>query len=397
MPGFDRSKFKTTSLNTLKEQEKEQNEKRNVKNFEGLNFLYFDEGDNLIRIYPHHPDGDGDSFAEPKTVTFLELSVPKKDKDGNKIEGEFELKKKPIFNAKVHGNYEKDLVEEYMSFAKEVVIPELYIDEQDQKNAWSKVVGYKSGNKYIPGIKPMDTWCMYATKYGGKVYGFGILEVKKSVVNGLREEAAKLIGSDATVMPDPYTDPDIGVRAIVTYNPNADKPEDYYKVQLEMERDGLNFSLLPTPLSDEELEEFMKQDSLHKRYRNAFKRSDFEYQLEGLKRFDDSIELGVFGYDAWLDICEEISDMIPEDEPENPAQDEVRVRNAAPTDKLPWDLNRDEEKRGIDFEKKLREKRMEDEAKKKATIPKKKDQQQPSTTKTKRIQDRLAMLKSKTS
>lgn len=395
MSGFDRSKFKTTSLNTLKDQEKEQNEKRNFKNFDGLSFLHLDDGENLIRIYPHHPDGKGESFAEPKTVTFLEVSVPKKDKEGNKIEGEFELKNKPIFNAKVHGNYEKDLVEEYMSFAKEVVIPELYLDEEDQKKAWSKVVGYKSGGKYIPGIKPMDTWCMYVSKYGGKTSGFGILEVKKSVVNGLREEAAKLIGADDTVMPDPYTDPDLGVRSIITYNPKADKPEDYYKVQLEMQRDGLNFSLVPTPLSDEELEHFLQQDSLYKRYRNSFKRSDFEYQLEGLKRFDEKIGLGIFAYDSWLDICEEISEMIPEDQPENPAEDETRVRNAAPTDKLPWDLNKEEEKRGIDFHKELQEKRAEEEAKKAVTLPKK--QSQSSVDKNKTIQDRLAKLKAKSS
>lgn len=390
MAGFDRSKFKATPLQTLEKQEKEQNEKRNFGTG-GLKFHQFDKGENLVRIYPCHPDGLGESFAEPKTVTFLEVKVPKKDKEGNEIPGESELKSKPIFNAKVHGDYEKDLVEEYMSYAKTVVIPDLYTEKEDQEQAWNKVTGYKSGNKFVPGIKPIDTWCMYVDKYGGKTNGFGIIEVKKSVVNGLREEAAKLIGSDSTIMPDPYTDPDNGVRAIIDYNPDAKKPEDYYKVQLEMTRDGLNFSLVPTELTDEQLEFFMKQDSLYKRYRKSYKRSDFDYQLEGLKRFDEKIGLNVFAYDSWLDICQEISDMIPEDEPENPAEDETKVRNAAPSDQLPWELNKGEAQRGIDFEKKLEEQKQEEKARRAAKLPVKDE------PKSKAIQDRLAKLKVKTS
>lgn len=390
MAGFDRSKFKATPLNTLEKQEKEQNEKRNF-GFEGLQFLTCENGENLIRIYPCHPDGPGESFAEPKTVTFLEVKVPKKE--GNKIiEGEFELKNKPIFNAKVHGNYEKDLVEEYMTFAKLIVIPELFTEKKDQDLAWNKVIGYKAGTKYIPGIKPIDTWCMYVDKFGGKKNGFGILEVKKTVVNKLREEAAKLIGADDTVMPDPYTDPDVGVRAIITYDPEAEQIENYYKVRLEMKKEGLNFSLVPTPLTDEQLESFMKLDSLHKRYRNAYKRSDFEYQLEGLKRFDEKIGLQVFAYDAWLDICEEISNMIPEDEPENPATDETKVRNSAPSDELPWELNKEEEQRGIDFQKKLEEQKKEEAAKRAAKLPSKNQGTNPKTS----LEDRLAKLRNKT-
>lgn len=390
MAGFDRSKFKATPLNKLEEQDKEQSEKRNF-GFDGVKFLSCETGDNLIRIYPCHPDGPGESFAEPKTVNFLEVRVPKKE-NGKVIDGEFETKNKPIFNAKVHGNYEKDLVEEYISFAKTVVIPELYPEKKDRDLAWNKVIGYKSGNKFVPGIKPIDTWCMYAEKYGGKNSGFGILEVKRSVVNKLREEAAKLIGSDQTVMPDPYTDPDEGVRAIITYNPDEELIENYYKVRLEMKKEGLNFSLVPTPLSDEELESFMKLDSLHKKYRNAYKRSDFEYQLEGLKRFDEKIGLQVFAYDAWLDICEEISNMIPEDEPENPATDETKVRNSAPSDELPWELNKEEEQRGIDFQKKLEEQKKEEAAKRAAKLPSKNQGTNPKTS----LEDRLAKLRNKT-
>jgi hypothetical protein len=314
MGGFDRSKLKATSMGTLKTQQEELDKVRPSKGGDLL-FLSIDEGKNIFRFFPFHPEGGGSSYAEAKCVSYLNVTKPKRDDKFKIIEGEFEIKRSPIFNAKVHGGFKKDPVEEYMNFAKEIAIPEYAGTSTDKFNTiWEHIVG--NFQKKLQGIKPMDTTVVYAIKRqkDGTWSKPGKLEVTKSVKNQLVELALEFSsGDDAT--PDPYSDPDEGIAVIIE---NSGSGFDRYRVSLESKQEKLSSTFIPTPLTDEQLEEFMKLDPLYKLYVKSYKRSDFNAQIEGLKSFDEDLAkkgypIQVFGYDAFLDALAEIESYLPEE------------------------------------------------------------------------------------
>jgi hypothetical protein len=330
MPGFDRSKLKATAATVIQKQEKDFK-----RGGGGLDFLSIETGENPIRVFPYHPDGGGESFAEAKSVSFLEVQVPKRDADKKVIEGEFEFKRKPIFNMKVHGNEEQkalklDLVEAYMKYAKEVAIPNLVGDDKQKfDKIWNKIVGNALTKEQ--GIKPQDSWVMYAMKGEGKtaegewMWGkIGPIDIKKSVKDLMTEKAAEL------ELPDPWTDPDEGYIPIITKAKTADKPSDWYKLRVDSKKDGKTTTYVTHQLSDEQINEWSEMKPLHELYVNSYKRKDFNYQVEGLKRFDDKLAADgypilVFQYEEFLDIIEQVSNVVPEDN----SQSEEEQNNTA--------------------------------------------------------------------
>lgn len=316
MGGFDRSKLKATSMKTLKNQQEELDKVRPSGGGKDLLFLSIDEGKNTFRVFPFHPDGGGSSYAEAKCVSFLNVMKPKRDDKFKIIEGEFELKRSPIFNAKVHGGFKKDPVEEYMNFAKEVAIPEYVGEDTDKFNTiWEHIVG--NFQKKLQGIKPMDGTVVYAVKKekNGEWSKVGRLEVGKAIKKQLIDLALEFSsGEDAT--PDPFSDPNEGIAIIID---NSGTGFDRYKVSLDSKKEKMSQTFIPTPLTDEQLEEWSKLEPLYKLYVNSYSRSDFNAQLEGLKEFDDSLvkkgyPIQVFGYDQFLDTLAEIESQLPEAE-----------------------------------------------------------------------------------
>ncbi len=324
MSGFDRSKIKATSVGQMKSQEREHETKRPSNSGFDSNYLKIEDGVNKFRIFPFHPEGGGSSYAEAKCVTFLSVNTEKRD-DKGKGTGEFEIKRRPVFNAKVHGNYPKDLVEEYMDYAKTVTIPNYVDKDADQfKLIWGKFTNFESG------IKPSDTWVVYAVKEEGKdsegnsIWGkLGLLELKKSIKDQLTELALQLAENEMS--PDPYSDVDSGVPIIITKT--GKKLDTSYKATLDQitVRDGnkMYTEYAAAPLTDGQLEEWAKVDSLHKKYVNVYKHSDLDMQLEGITRFDEELAkkhkypLNTLADDAFLDIVEQIFKMVPEDKEEN--------------------------------------------------------------------------------
>jgi len=347
MAGFDRSKYKSTPLTVIKDQEKEVALKRPSKKSNRRH--NYDEGENIFRIYPYHIDGGGASFAEPFCVSYLELEVPKYV-EGKAVEGQTELKDKEVFNAKVHGGLEKDPVEEYMQFAQDIAIPN--ITGQDTEKAdelWKQISGFG-------GIKPVDSWAAYADKKENGQWVFDILIIKKSIKDGLNTIITK-VTKGAIASMDPFTDPETGIAIVVTKDSEAGKQDakKWYSVELESTTTQTEAGLLttspPTPLSDAQLQAFEQEDSLYKRYVNAYTKKDFDKQLEGLHRFDQAIGLGVFEIQEFLNTLEEISKLVPE-APTTEKQTEeddrepmvaqtstnkpTETKTAEPTNDLPW-------------------------------------------------------------
>lgn len=295
MSTFDRSKFKATKTEVLKSQEEMIDSNSGTNESTRVPFIEIEEGDNKLRIYPAHPDTD--SFIVPKSVSWLPREV-EEYVDGKKT-GKKLVKRLPVFNSKIHSTKGVDLVEEYI----------LYI-QQKMKNDGLTADKIDSTIKLITnfekGISPQLKWVFYTDKIKNKKKTFGQAEIS----NKIREDLNKIAISDDEDEPitiDPFTDPNEGRAVILNKDVSPDKngkPRTSYSIKIDFKA--------ASPLSDEELEKFMKYESLEKRFKDSFKRKDFEHQLEGLERFDIQHKLGVFEEEGWLDICEKLSDLFPE-------------------------------------------------------------------------------------
>lgn len=315
---FDRSKFRATKAATLKQADKETDSV--VKNRSVLSG-WIDiktDGVHKLRIYPFHPDCGGDAFAEARVVHWLNVSNPERDKEGNVVndpktgKAKMKLGPKTIFSSKVHGDKNnKDVIEEYINFCKKLSKDNFPKDEAKQKEYLEPVNG-GYGSKY-KGILPKQSWIMYVDEIdvnGDKT--FGRVEIGKAVKQRLNALAA----SEAANEPlgtDPFTDVETGRAVVITYNSKATQSQDYYMTEIDSSFDRKTQKANLYPLTDKEIDSFLKFPSLAEQYRNVYKVRDFRLALEGIKNFDDEHNMGVFQYEEFLDIVESISELYKEE------------------------------------------------------------------------------------
>jgi hypothetical protein len=332
MAGFDRSKFKATAASTLKQADKET--EAVVRN-KGVAAEYIDikkDGVHKLRIYPYHPDGGGDAFAETKVVHWLSVMVPEKDGQGNIIKDtagnkQMKLGRKPIFNSRVHGSTEKDIIEEYIKFAEKLSKDNYPGDEKRQKAFLEPIYGtpfIKGRTRTHDGILAQQSWVMYIDEIFADHKDFGRVEIGRAVKQRLNAIAASE-GANDPLGTDPFTDIETGRAVNITYNSKATKPQDYWTTELDTSFDKVSQKVNLYPLSDEDIDKFLKYPSLATLFKNVYKKRDYDLALEGIKNLDDqqfemvidgkkeTFTLGVFAYEEFLDICEEISNYYPEE------------------------------------------------------------------------------------
>lgn len=356
---FDRKKFKASQVANL------QIEDSKVDRLLGSGggqseFLKFDQGRNLFRLFPAHPDApEGALFAESKVTTTLTVLQPEKDSDGNilKENGQPKMveKIKNIFNAKVHGGYPFDLVDEYIKRVEEKA-SKLYGGDRAKRTDFLKYVyGLyfgKGNDKNMFGCNYSHKWVMYVKKFSdsSSSFEYGRLEIGKSVKNRINELSA-IESENQAITTDPFTDPDTGIALSITYDANAKKSTDYYKTELYMPRRGGSTSIELFPLTDEDLTWLLEQDPLHKMYQNCFKRRDLDLQVEGLEILEKKAGYGVLAEDSFIDLIEEMYSLVPEDsdEPEKELVEsgvelpKVEERREAP--KVEKEVPKEEEKK----------------------------------------------------
>lgn len=296
---MDRSKFKATNVATMKQQEKEVSKLIRKGDSERTDHLSLDEGTNKVRIFPSHPDSK--SFIYPYGRWWLPKEVTY-EKEGETIT---EIKKRPIYSAKIHGGAQKDVVEEYVEFAIKVFSDEI-TDESELKEKIEKLTHWKTGLK----LKP--EWVMYINKYVNGQKQFGLITISNGIKNKLNELAI-VEDSDAPVATDPFTDPDEGKAIIITYSPKEKQAKDVYKAALEWRGDY--------SLTDAELETFSKLESLEKLFTNVYRRKDFDLAVAGIKMFDEENDFGIFEHDEFIEIVEELQKEWPEESTDDEEED----------------------------------------------------------------------------
>lgn len=335
MKGFDRSKFKATKVAEAVKQDEELASSLGNQRNGFTSYIRLKEGKNMIRIYPPHPEemGGGDTFAEPKVTLFLPMMVPDRDTNGQPLTdktGRPILKEsvKSVYNSRIHGGTEKDLVEEYIAFAIDKFEKELKeADSPNEKAAIEARLEKIKGNykKKVQGLNYRQAWALYVDEIiiaTGKT-NFGTLEVGKAIKERLNALSMAADDGEDVIATDPFTDPDTGRAVQIEYNKNATKPQDYYKTELDQKTtteaiNGRNYTVNRTfPLSDDQLAAFMEVEPLAKRFKNCFTRKDYNLQLEGLEFFDKKNGLGIFNDPEWIEIVEEIDGYYPEIDDEN--------------------------------------------------------------------------------
>lgn len=280
MGGFNRDKYKPTPMTALKAQEQEDATKRPVGD-NNKSFGKIVDGDNTLRLFPKHFTSPAKTFMEMHSVAWLPVTLPMRDDQGKIIEGKTEIKRKSIFNSKVHGVSKFDLVDEYLRILEEVIFPR---DVPNQRERDAILYWLKSSQE---NMKTVDAYTVYASKKEGESWGpIMQYDFKKTVKTGLNALAAEYNGPDPT-SPDPFTDIVDGIPIVI--NKTGKSLDTEYKVRFLKVRDGRNEVYVDAPLTDEQLDLFEKLPTLHSIYINSYKRKDLLFQLEGLKNVDEEL------------------------------------------------------------------------------------------------------------
>jgi len=161
---FDRSKFKGAKLSANKDSQKSAQENNKSFGNDGgrVGFLTIDEGKNVFRILPPHPDDTIGAAYLPKRVSSLQCEVPVY-KDGEDT-GKTEVKAKNIFIATQHGGLPKDPIELYIDYVRKRANDE-FQDKDDRAKFLYPITGWRGPKgDWNWGISPKTSFVAYAIK-----------------------------------------------------------------------------------------------------------------------------------------------------------------------------------------------------------------------------------------
>lgn len=290
MATIDRSKYKRSDSAELQKVTEEMKE-REISNSRG-SFIKIEPGINVLRIFPAPVKAKSSLYLFPKVTSFLPFLEDEVDKNGNKT-GKQVIKRKAIFNAKVHGNMEHDLVEEYMAAVREK-FAESIKDTKELNKKLKVVTDWKTG------IKPTSAWVVYAYKKVGEKKVYGRLQITDGVKKKMDTLCMRQGEAGKAIIVDCFTDIETGKEIQWISNPNDEDIKNRNQVNVLFDENA--------PLTDEELEMLESWDSLESLYTDCYTHNDFERELKGLERFDKDNKLGVFdslAFQSIIDTCKE--------------------------------------------------------------------------------------------
>lgn len=343
---FNRAKFRdNTSSDALKAADKsvENTIRTGQQNGHYAKFLELSPGLNKFLIMPSHETIKqmmtdehikNEPFVVPEQVYWLPREVEDKDEKGNvkkdkKGQAIMKIENKKVFDARVHSEVKKDIVDVYINIYKKQLEEEYGTGADAEamiKDKMAIIYGRYSKNKAqnIQGVVGKPSWVVYAEKLIGDTKLFGRLSFGKAVKMGVNdviamEESNQPIGSESN---NSLTDIENRRAVCITVNKESTTPAGFYKVVIDSDIDKDPKS--PTykqisfyPIPDSQLEEFLKFPSLSSIYKNCYTKFNFDTALAGLKLFDDKHELGIFSNQDFLDEAEHMRTLYPDPKEES--------------------------------------------------------------------------------
>ncbi len=307
---FDRNRFKAAKLSTNKSIQKEAEEKNKsfYRNDGRLGFLSVDEGRNVFRILPPHPESKIMAAYLASRTTMLKCEVDVYE-DGEKT-GKTEVRNKKVYIATQHGGLEKDPVELYIEYVRKYA-EDAFPDKKDRQKFLYPITGWRDKAGWHWGINPRTSFMAYAIKDGE----LGRLELYESWVKEMNKLAITEDVDDVIAV-DPFSDPNEGFPLIIEKTKDSNNKWQYIITKDEpsrIKRESWTEFFERTKISDEHLEELIKQKPLTDFYgTDIYTKVDFNYAINGLRRFDEENKYFIFDNEDFLTELEEIEKMVPE-------------------------------------------------------------------------------------
>lgn len=332
---FNRDRFKAAKLEVNKNVTEEVSSTFKNASSRG-DYHEISEGVNVFRLLPPH--NEGEPSWQPKCVYWLEMSVEDTDEKGQG-KGTFSVKNRPIFDARIHGGQKKDIVDEYIKFAKKQVF-DLYQDKDLLKEKLAPINGWRGkDNKWHPGITASQSYVAYATKGDIIPDNVGRLELWKSDLDKLeRLNISEEIGEP--IVTDLFSDPDDGIQFIILRQRDKNNKWENIINKKEFSPKGSNSKEIGEAynkfretqrVSDEVLQKLEGMQSLSEQFRNTYKSSDFTRALDALESFDKKHKFNVFENDEFLDIVEGIESELPQESSTVQQEEKLKRREQAET------------------------------------------------------------------
>ena len=281
---LDRSKWKAAPLSTVSETVQQTKQFDTYFGGKGDYAQFWKQRDGITvkRVLPAHEPGD--SPYVPMLTAMLKCEVDEKDKEG-KVIGK-KISNKKIFLATLHGGYPYDIIEEYIKRVYEQA--EQFQDKEERARFLNPITGYRMGGKngtWVPGIRPQLEYVYYAL-IEGKIWRDSL---KPKQMEALNKESADLCAQNDTAAVDMFSDPSTGfpIQWSREKDDNNKTVETLKSLPLKMGQtweDYFDKNAVP----DKVLEELDGLPSLQKLYVDCYTKRDFDYALDGLKRFDDA-------------------------------------------------------------------------------------------------------------
>lgn len=307
---LDRSKWKAAPLATVNETVKQTKQYNPYFGGNGDYAPFWSQKDGITikRVLPAHEPGD--TPYVPMLTAMLKCEVDDKDKDG-KVIGK-KLANKKIFLATLHGGYPFDIIEEYIKRVYELA--EQYQDKNERSRFLNPITGYRMGGAkgtWVPGIRPQLEYVFYAL-IEGKIYRDSL---KQKQMEALNKESADLCAQNDTAAVDMFSDPSTGfpIQWDRGKDDNNKTVETLKSLPLKMGQTWEDY-FEKNAVPDKVLEELEKLPSLKSLYVNSYSKRDFDLALEGLKRFDDANVYKIFAQDDFLDMVEQLQEMVEKNE-----------------------------------------------------------------------------------
>jgi hypothetical protein len=326
---IERNKFSGTKLSVINDTvKKAESNSTQIFRQDGsrVDFHKIEDGKNTFRIFPAHNWEKDPPYRAFRTV-WLKCMLPEwvDGKETNKLVE----KNKKIFIATQHGNQEKDIIESYLEFVKE--LSESYDSKEEREKFLAPVKGYTGKDKkWVSGIQPSTTYVCYAIKNGT----LGRLELWPK----WRKEMERLVLSEdsdeAPIETDVFSDPNEGYPLIITKTKN-DKGKYDYVIEKENLRRGENWDKFfeRTKITDAQWAEWEKQESLTELYTDCYTTRDFELAMNGLQIFDKLYKYNIFENDEFQQLAKELKSKLREPDKKEESENKVGKSGTEDIDK----------------------------------------------------------------
>lgn len=267
---------------------------------DGPPFFSHEAGNNYYRVAPSvgavramaGEKFSGEPYVTDQCQLFLPVPTDKEAKGTDslaeikerypKLTGNFQMT--PVYNARVHGGYSLDLIEEY----KKAVEKKL-----------SGGTGFLSGdqNKLVFFLRHRHSHLVYAYKIPNNytpageapTKEFGVLPLSPTLYSSLRQLATSVATPE---VPDAISNPDGGV-VINIHKDESERRKGSYSKVYSCALATYGVQTIQLPLLDEDLEFIYNQKPLRDQFGNCFSRKDYDAQVSFLKCFDEASGYGI--------------------------------------------------------------------------------------------------------